>query len=301
VSVFDLLGTVAFWSSAITGATPIAFAALGALFASRSGTLFVGVEGTLLGSAFVALAVTAQSGSAWLGVFAGLASGAALGMTNGLLSMQLGMGDVVAGLVLQILVLGMTGLLVARWYPSGLAAGEGRIRRSWEGTGTAVDVVLGQPVLVYVAVIVAVAMVVFFRSRLGLVVRASGDSLRVAYTLRIPVARVRYLALAVAGAVTGLGGAFLALGVVGVFTTTITSGRGFVALACVILAAWRPIIAVVAALAFSVAYTYGFQTNEGSLAALQVLPYVLTIVVIGFFKSGRGPADEGRGLLVEGR
>jgi ABC-type uncharacterized transport system permease subunit len=300
--VFDLLGTVAFWSSSITGATPIAFAALGALFASRSGTLFVGVEGTLLGSAFVALTVTVESGSTWLGVAAGLVSGAALGLGNGLLAMRLGMGDVVAGLVLMILVLGVTGLLVARWYPNGLAAGDRQMGPSWEGTGlAAVDVVIRQPVLVYVAVAVAVAMVVFFHGRLGLVVRACGDSLRVAYALRIPVARVRYLSLAVGGAVTGLGGAFLASGVVGVFTTTITSGRGFVALACVILAAWRPLLAVVAALVFSVAYTYGFQAGDASLAALQVLPYVLTIVVIGFLRSGRGPADEGRGLLVDGR
>jgi simple sugar transport system permease protein len=300
--MFDLLATVAFWSSAVTGATPIAFAALGALLASRSGSLFVGVEGTLLGSSFVALAVTAQTGSTWLGVAAGFFSGAALGVVNGLLSMQLRMGDVVAGLILQILVLGVTGLLVARWFPNGLAAGAHQIGPPWQGTGIVpVDVVVRQPVLVYVAVAVAVAMAVFLRSRLGLVVRASGDSLRVAYTLRIPVARVRYHALAAAGAITGLGGAFLGLAVAGVFTTTITSGRGFVALACVILAAWRPVLAVVAALGFSVAYTFGFQTTDPSLAALQVLPYVLTIVVIGFLKSGRGPADEGRGLLVEGR
>ncbi len=189
--MFDLLATVAFWSSAVTGATPIAFAALGALLASRSGSLFVGVEGTLLGSSFVALAVTAQTGSTWLGVAAGFFSGAALGVVNGLLSMQLRMGDVVAGLILQILVLGVTGLLVARWFPNGLAAGAHQIGPPWQGTGIVpVDVVVRQPVLVYVAVAVAVAMAVFLRSRLGLVVRASGDSLRVAYTLRIPVARV---------------------------------------------------------------------------------------------------------------
>jgi general nucleoside transport system permease protein len=300
--MFDLLGSFAFWSSSVTGATPIAFAALGALFASRSGSLFVGVEGTLLGSSFVALAVTAQSGSTWLGVLTGVVAGAALGAANGLLSMQLRMGDVVAGLILQIVVLGGTGLLVARWFPDGLAAGAHQMGPAWQGTGMVpIDVVVRQPVLVYGTVLVAVAMTVFFRTRLGLVVRASGDSLRVAYTLRIRVARVRYLALTVDGAVTGLGGAFLGLAVAGVFTTTITSGRGFVALACVILAAWRPVLAVVAALGFSVAYTFGFQTDDPSLAALQVLPYVLTIVVIGFLKSGRGPADEGRGLLVDGR
>ncbi|SHL12437.1 simple sugar transport system permease protein [Pseudonocardia thermophila] len=300
--MFDLLGTAAFWSSAITGATPIAFAALGALFASRSGSLFVGVEATLLGSAFVALVVAVQSGSTWLGVLAGLLSGLVLGLVNGLLSMQLAMGDVVAGLVLQILVTGATGLLVARWYPNGLAAGALQLGPSWPSTGDgALDVVVRQPVLVYAAVVVAVAMVAFFRTAPGLVVRASGDSLRVAYALRVPVARVRYAALSVAGAITGVGGAFLALGVVGVFTTGVTSGRGFVALACVILAAWRPVLAVVAALLFSAAYTYGFQTDDASLAALQVLPYVLTIVVIAFSKAGRGPADEGKGLVVVGR
>lgn len=297
-----MLGTTAFWASSITGATAIAFAALGALLASRSGSLFVGVEATLLGSAFVALTVTVQTGSTGLGVLAGVVAGGALGLLNGLMSMQLGMGDIVAGLVLQILVLGVTGLLVARWFPDGLAAGDRQLRPSWAGTGQpALDVVLRQPVLVYLAVVVAVLLALFLRSRNGLRVRACGDSLRVAYALQLPVVRIRYAALGVAGAVTGAGGAFLGLGVVGVFTTTITSGRGFVALACVILAAWRPPAAVLAALVFSVAYTYGFQTGDASLAALQALPYVLTLVVIGFLRSGRGPAEEGRGLVVEGR
>lgn len=300
--MFDLFATTAFWASSVMGATPIVFAALGALIASRSGTLFVGVEGTLLGSAFVALAVTVQSGSSTVGILAGVAAGAALGLLNGLLSMQLGMGDVVAGLVLQILVLGLTGLLVARWFPEGLAAGDRQLGPAWEGTGIpAVDVVMRQPLLVYIGVAVAVLLVVFLRSRPGLSLRACGDSLRVAYTLQLPVKRIRYAALGAAGAVTGLGGAFLALGVAGVFTTTITNGRGFVALACVILAAWRPVPAALAALAFSVAYTYGFQAGDASLAALQVLPYILTIVVIGLLRGGRGPADEGRGLVVEGR
>lgn len=300
--MFDLLATGAFWASSITGATPIAFAALGALLASRSGTLFVGVEATLLGSAFVALAATAQTGSTTVGVLSGVAAGAALGLVSGVLSMQLRMGDVVAGLVLQILVLGVTGLLVAGWYPEGLAAGDLQIGPWWDGTGVAaVDVVVRQPFLVHLTVLVAAALVLFLRTGPGLVLRACGDSLRVARTLNLPVVGIRYAALAAAGAVTGIGGAFLALGLAGVFTTTVTGGRGFVALACVILAGWRPLYAVLAALLFSVAYTYGFQAGDGALAALQVLPYVLTIVVIGFLRTGRGPADEGRGLVVEGR
>ncbi|MDA2986652.1 MAG: hypothetical protein O2789_02855 [Actinomycetota bacterium] len=294
--MLDLLITAAFWSTAIAGAVPIAFAALGALLASRAGVLFIGVEAALLSSTFGALAVALTTGSTLAGVVGGAVVGSITALLFAFLSMSLGMGDVVAGIILLILTIGVTGFLLSDWFPQGLTIGADLMGPSWPATGNAtLDLFLHQPILVYVCVLAAIAIGLFLKSRLGLQVRASGDSLRVSYSIGIRLVPLRYAVLAVAGALTGLGGAFLGLAVIGSYSTTVTSGRGWIALACVILAAWRPLAAIVAALLFSCAYTFGFQVDT-DLGVVQLLPYVLTLVVIATFKGARGPAEEGRGL-----
>lgn len=299
--MLDLLFTSAFWSTSIAGAVPIAFAALGALLASRAGVLFIGVEAALLSSTFGSLAVALTTGSTVMGVLGGAVVGLLTAVLFGFLSMTLRMGDVIAGVILLILTIGVTGFLLADWFPQGLTVGADLMTPAWPPTGNSVlDLFLYQPILVYVCVIVAIGTAVFLKSRLGLQVRASGDSLRVSYSIGLRLVPLRYCVLAVAGAFTGLGGAFLGLAVIGSYSTTVTSGRGWIALACVILAAWRPVAAIVAALLFSCAYTFGFQVDT-DLGIVQLLPYVLTLVVIATFKGARGPAEEGRGLESSAR
>lgn len=299
--MFDMLFTTAFWTTSIAGAVPIAFAALGALLASRAGILFIGVEATLLSSTFGALAVALATGSTVLGAAGGALVGLVTAVLFGLLSMTLRMGDVIAGVILLILTIGVTGFLLADWFPQGLTIGADLITPSWPATGNSfLDLFLYQPILVYVCVIIAIGTALFLKSRLGLQVRASGDSLRVSYSIGLRLVPLRYWVLAVSGIFTGLGGAFLGLAVIGSYSTTVTSGRGWIALACVILASWRPVAAIVAALLFSCAYTFGFQVDT-DLGVVQLLPYILTLVVIATFKGARGPAEEGRGLEAGGR
>lgn len=299
--MLDIFSSSAFWSSAIFGAVPIAFAALGALLASRAGVLFIGVEATLLLSSFGALAVAITTGNTTLGVLGGLVTGAISGLVFGVFSMSLGMGDVVAGIILLIVTLGLTGFLLAQWFPQGMTVGANLLGPSWPGTGnTVLDLIFNEPILVYLCIISAIVLTWFFNTTPGLRVRASGDSLRVSYSLGLPLRRIRYSTLAVSGALTGLGGAFLGLAIIGSFSTTVTSGRGWIALACVILAAWRPIATILAALLFSCAYTFGFQVDT-DLGVVQLLPYILTLIVIASFKGTRGPAEEGRGLVMTGR
>jgi ABC-type uncharacterized transport system permease subunit len=302
--MLDVLLTPSFWSSAISGAGPIAFAAIASLLASRAGILFVGVEGTLLVSAFASLACASATGSLLIGVAGGVAFGMISALVFGVFSMTLGMGDVVAGLVLQILAIGVTGFLVVLIAPSGgLTVGSNQLSALWPSTGSPLaDVFLGQPILVYLAVVCAALLTLFFRSRWGLRVRASGDSLRVSKALGLELVPLRFKVLVFTGLLTGLGGTLLGLGVVGTFSTTIGGGRGFIALACVILAAWRPMMALLSALIFSVAYTYGFQADQSGVGAyFQLLPYILVIVVIAVSKGSNGPVEEGRGLVIQGR
>lgn len=294
--MLDLLLSSAFWSTSIAGAVPIAFAALGALLASRAGVLFIGVEAALLSSTFGSLAIALTTGSTVVGVTGGAVVGLVTALLFGYLSMTLRMGDVIAGVILLILTIGLTGFLLSDWFPQGLTIGADLMRPSWPPTGNALlDLFVYQPVLVYVCVGLAIGTAAFLKSRLGLQVRASGDSLRVSYSIGLRLVPLRYAVLAVAGALTGLGGAFLGLAIIGSYSTTVTSGRGWIALACVILASWRPVAAIVAALLFSCAYTFGFQVDT-DLGIVQLLPYVLTLVVIATFKGARGPAEEGRGL-----
>jgi general nucleoside transport system permease protein len=300
--MFDPFLTSSFWASAILGAGPIVFATLGSLLCSRAGILFVGVEGTLLAAAFFSIAGAIWTDSLVLGTLFGAVAGMLTGLLFGGFAMTLRMGDIVAGLVIQIGMLGLTAFLQEELFPNGQTVGNMTMKAIWPSFGGEVGRVLfHQPPLVYIALIAAVAIAWFLKTSWGLRVRTSGESLKVARTLGLPLVRMRFAVLAASGVLTGLGGAMLGLAVVGTFTNGIVSGRGFIALACVMLAAWRPLASVVAAVGFAAAYAYGFSVDSKALGDwVQLLPYVLTVVVVGLVWGRRaGPAEEGKGLGAE--
>lgn len=297
--MLDPFTTNSYWYAAIQQAGPLAFATLGALLCSRAGILFIGVEGTMLTGAFFSIAGTIWTGSILMGVAFGGVAGIACALLSGFLAMNLRMGDVIAGLVVQIGALGVTAFLQQQLFPSGQTIGELRLNPLWGSLGGGVaDVVLHQNPLVYFAIAAAMGIQVFLTSRQGLRVRASGESVAAAQSFGIPLMRLRFAVLAVAGLLTGLGGAVIGLAVVGTFSVNITNGRGFIALACVMLGAWRPVAAVVAALVFAGADAYASQVTGTAIEGwVRVLPYVLTLIAIGaFWGRSAGPAEEGRGL-----
>jgi general nucleoside transport system permease protein len=214
----------------------------------------------------------------------------------GALSMTLAMGDVVAGIVTYFGALGLTGFLVARWFPGGATIGSRRLTPLWGSTGQ-LDFVLRQTPLVYLTVALTIALVVFLRTSLGLRVRACGESLVAARSLGIAVRTLRFGVYAVAGAIAGLAGAFVGLVTTSTFDPGIVGGRGFVAIACVILGAWRPGWVVSAAFFFGAADAYRFQADVGELREwLLMLPFALTILAVAWAGEKAGPAEEGRGL-----
>jgi simple sugar transport system permease protein len=293
--------TSSFWFASIQGAGPIAFAALGALLCSRAGILFVGVEGTLLTATFFSIAGAIWTGSLWVGVLFGAGAGILMALIFGVLSMSLRMGDVIAGLVVQIGALGLTAFLQQELFPNGQTIGEKHLDAIWPTFGGGVgEVLFHQNPLVYIAIGSAVAIAFFLRTKWGLRVRASGESLSTARSYGFPILRIRFAVLAVAGLLTGLGGAVLGLAVVGTFSNNTVNGRGFIALACVMLGAWRPVATLFAAAIFAGVYAYGFQVENATLGDwLQLLPYVITLVAIGALWGRRsGPAEEGKGLAA---
>jgi simple sugar transport system permease protein len=290
-----------YWDSVLLLATPIVLAALATLIASRAGTMFVAIEGTMLISCFAAVATTARSGSILMGIVVGVLAGAATGLFSAWLSIDLHAGDVAGGLVVAIGGLGLTSFIAQRAFPSGTYLGpDQRLRAPWGAPGDSVlHVILDQPPLLYVAIVLAAAIVIFLRTRVGLRMRACGEAMEVAQGFGISVRRTRYLAAGVAGAVGGLAGVSLGLSVVGSFDGNPVSGRGFIALACVMLGGWRPLWVVLAALFFSAADVYGFQTTAVHAQDWgPMLPYILTLVALGTLQRRRqqGPRDEGRSL-----
>jgi ABC-type uncharacterized transport system permease subunit len=291
-----------FWASTIRVTGPIALAAVACVLCSRAGVLFIGIEGVMLISAFFSIAGAIWTGSIGFGVLIAIVAGVLSALLFGFLSMTLRMGDVVGGLVVHVGALGLTPFLVEQWFPNGATIGAKSLGALWGSTGSkGLDVVFHQQPLIYVAVLVAIALSLFLRTRYGLVVRSSGESVRVAQSFGVRLVPLRFLVLAAAGVLTGLAGATIGLAIVGTFDTNVASGRGFIGLACVMLGAWQPLGVLVASGLFGLAYAMQFRISAIG-QWMQLFPYVVTLVAIALvWGRVQGPAEEGRGLPEEAR
>ena len=277
------------WSAVImtvcTAATPLLLAALGELVAERSGVLNLGVEGMMIVGAVAAFAVAVSTGSPWLGVLAGAFAGVILSGVFGVLTLTLATNQVATGLAIGIFGLGLSGL-----------AGEGFV--GLPGTRLPnVDipvlsdlpivgnVVFGQDPLFYASIALTILLSwLIFRTRAGLTLRAVGASHGSAHALGIDVLRVRYLAVMFGGACAGLAGAHLSLVYVPQWVEGMTAGRGWIALALVVFATWRPWRLVVGAYLFGAVTIAQFHAQAFNLDVpsqlLSALPYIVTIIVL---------------------
>lgn len=231
----------AFAISMMIAATPILFAGLGELVAERAGVLNLGVEGMMLMGAVLAFLVAHATGSSLLGILAGAAAGASAALIHAVLALSLLANQAASGLALTIFGIGASGLI-----------GRGLVGESLEPLGKisipglsdstiAGRILLGHDPMVYLA-LAATAGIAFFlwRTRAGLALRAVGDSHDSAHALGLKVVRTRYLATLFGGAMAGLGGAYLSLAYTPLWGENMTAGRGWIALALVVFATWRP-------------------------------------------------------------
>jgi simple sugar transport system permease protein len=291
-------------ASTIAMAAPLLFAALGELLVEESGVINIGIEGAMLVGAFFALAAAYFTHSLALGLLAGIAAAVALNALLALLVVNLAVNQVVAGTALDILALGITGVFYRRIF--GVTGRAFTVR-------TLGPVALGplarlplvgralfdHDLLVYFAfaLVPAVAFVIA-RTRYGLRLRAAGERPEAADALGLGVYRLRWQALIASGVLTGLGGAFLTLAYTGTFVEGITAGRGFVALAVVILGRWNAWGCAAASVLFGAAMALQFGLQAlGTAVPYQVflaLPYALTLVVLAGF-SGQAQAPSALG------
>ncbi len=281
---------VAFGAATIRVATPLALAALGETISERGGVLNLGIEGAMLAGALGA-AIGASGGGPWVGVVLGVMAGAITGLVLALASVVGRADQIIAGTAVTLGATGLTGMIAQRAFGSAGAGMGVPTLPPVAIPGLAAIPVLGpvfftQSLLTYLAIaLVPLTWWLLFRTRFGLELRASGESPASAAAAGVRVRLVRSLGTVIGGALAGLGGASLVLAQVGIFAERMTAGRGFIAIAIVVLGRWHPVGALFAALLFgaATALQYLFQASGVTIVPYQVLlalPYLLALAVL---------------------
>jgi ABC-type uncharacterized transport system permease subunit len=280
----ELLQIVALGESTLRLAVPLVLAALAGLFAERSGIIDIALEGKMLAAAFAGAAAASLTGSASLGLLAAMLASLSLALLHGYASITHHGNQVVSGMALNLFVAGLAPTLAAAWF------GQGGDTPALPPAAR-IDLNL---FLVATLVIVALVAAIVYGTRFGLRLRAVGENPQAVDTAGISVQRQRYLGLCWTGVLCGLAGADLSLALNAGFVRDMTAGRGYIALAALIMGKWRPLPAAAACLLFAFADALEGRL-QGTLPGIPVqlvavLPYILTVLVLaGFIGKARAP------------
>jgi len=269
----------------LAAGTPLVYAALGELVTEKSGVLNLGVEGMMLVGAVTSFIVAAATQSPWLGVTAGMAAGAALSLIFGVLTLSLMANQVASGLALSLFGVGLSAFVGLDYVSVVIAPITVLTIPVLTDLPVVGKLLFGHNPLVYLSLLLFVAIQWFlYRTRAGLVVRAVGESPQSAHAIGYPVARIRYLAVMFGGACAGLGGAYMAVAYTPLWVEGMTAGRGWIALALVVFATWKPWRILAGAYLFGGVTLAQFQAQGMGVDIpsqyLSMLPYVATIVVL---------------------
>jgi simple sugar transport system permease protein len=292
-------------SGTLNDSIPIMLGALTGVICSTSGVINIAIEGQLLLGAFCAAIATSVTGSLWLGLLCGALAGSLVAVLLGLFAITYLVNQVVLGVVINTLILGLTGYLYnAIMVPYGDTLNSPSTFSAWKVPGLGDIPIIGpvffdSTVFLYLTyVILAVVQVGLFRTRWGLRTRAIGEHPLAADTVGIRVIAMQYRNVIIAGLIAGLGGAYFTIGSVGSFGIDMSSGEGYIALAAMIFGRYTPFGAIGAALLFG--FTTQLQSILSSLNVpiqsnlLLLTPYVVTIIVLaGLVGKVRGPRAEG--------
>ncbi|MBD9371919.1 ABC transporter permease [Rhizobium sp. ARZ01] len=294
----------------ITAATPLVLAALGELVTERAGVLNLGVEGMMIMGAVLAFAATNATGSPYVGVLAGIAGGALFSLLFGFLTLTLVANQVATGLALTILGLGVSGQIGEAYVGmSGIKLPEITIPLLSEIPFFG-RLLFKQDLIFYLSIALVIGVNWFlFRSRAGLKIRAIGDNHASAHALGIGVIRTRYLAVLFGGACAGLAGAQLSLVYTPQWVENMTAGRGWIALALVVFASWRPWRVLAGGYLFGAVSISQLHAQALGLGIpsqfLSALPYAATVVVLVLISHNRRmtlintPASLGRPFVPD--
>jgi len=293
-----------FIAASVRLSIPILLAALGGMFAEKSGVLNIGLEGMMLGGCFVAFITVYFTGNLWLGVLAAVVAGGVFGLILAWFAVSAGANQVVVGIAFNLLMLGVTAFFFRLAFDAGTTAPRITAFAPLDFGALASIPILGpllfqhDPLTYLTLLLVVAAFVVMHRSTIGLIIKAVGEHPEAGETLGLNVVRIRYLAVMASGALAALGGAFLSTASTGLFLDNMTAGRGYIALAILILGRRHPFGILFAALLFGGAEALQLRAQllpiGVPLQFLIMLPYLLTIVVLAGF-AGRSGAPNALG------
>jgi simple sugar transport system permease protein len=305
--------------------TPLLLACLAGLFSERAGIFDIGLEGKMLAAAFFSAAFAYVTGNVWLGLAAGIGASILLSLLHGVASITFRGNQLISGVAINFLAAGMTVLIAQSWFKQGgrtpaLISG-GRFENITLPFADALsivpiigpfynEVVSGHTILVYVALLmVPLTWWILFRTRFGLRLRAVGEAPEAVDTAGISVIGMRYSAVIICGVLCGIAGAYMATGLQAGFVKDMTAGRGYIALAALIFAKWRPWYALSSCLLFGFLQAValrpdlikGYLGFEVQVQLLDALPYILTVVILAGFVGKAIPPRAGGEPYVKER
>lgn len=320
----DYMTLIQLLDSTVRLATPLLLACLAGLFSERAGIFDIGLEGKMLAAAFFSAAIASITGSVWIGLLAGIGASLALSALHGVASITFRGNQLISGVAINFLAAGMTVLIAQSWFRQGgrtpsLMGGARFEGITLPGAEAIADVpiigplyselISGHSILVYMAfAAVPLSWWVLYRTRFGLRLRAVGENPASVDTAGISVVGLRYAAVAIAGVLCGIAGAYLSTALQAGFVKDMSAGRGFIALAALIFAKWRPWYALWATLLFGL---FGaLETRPDVIEALigikvqgqlmGALPYIMTVVILaGFVGKAIPPRAGGQPYVKE--
>lgn len=284
--------------STIRSATPLIFAALGGMFSERSGVINIALEGLMLAGAFTAAVVTYEVHNPYIGFLAALVVGALVAFVFAIAVIKFEADQVVTGFAISLLMLGLPAVISSRLYDS--AGSTEQIAQQF----LLPDFYNRLSIASIVAfLLVPVCWYVLYKTPFGLRIRAAGENPEAADAAGVNVIRLRYIAVTLSGVLAAAGGAYLSIGQSSLFTRGMTAGRGYIALAALILAKWKPIPVLFSCLFFGFTEALSIQMQgvikmpsgeDIPVQFVQMIPYVLTIIVLaGFIGLSRAPKSLG--------
>ncbi|MCK0120205.1 MAG: ABC transporter permease [Yoonia sp.] len=321
----DLLTLLQILDSTMRLSTPLLLACLAGLFSERAGIFDIGLEGKMLAAAFLSAAVAYVSGSVWVGLLAGIAASLVLSAIHGLASITFRGNQLISGVAINFLAAGLTVVVAQSWFKQG-----GRTPQLTDGARFEpitlpfadalrdvpvlgpiyYELISGHTVLVYIALLcVPATWWLLYRTRFGLRLRAVGENPAAVDTAGVSVVGLRYAAVAICGVLCGIAGAYLATALQAGFVKDMSAGRGYIALAALIFAKWRPWYALYATLLFGFLQALALRPDliESILSfkvngqLLDVLPYILTVIILAGFVGKAIPPRAGGEPYVKER
>lgn len=292
--VFTVTFLIILIFSTIRLATPLIFAALGGMFSERSGVINIALEGLMLAGAFTAAVVTYELNNPYVGFLAGMIAGGLTAVVFAVAVIKFEADQVVAGFAINILMLGLPAVISSRIYDS--AGSTQQIAKEFLLPDFYHRLSLAS---IVAFLLVPVCWYFLYKTPFGLRLRATGENPSAADSAGVSVSKLRYTAVIISGILAGAGGAYLSIGQSSLFTRGMTAGRGFIALAALILAKWKPIPVMFACLFFGFTEALAIQFQgviklpsgeDIPVQFIQMIPYVLTIIVLaGFIGLSRAP------------